>query len=55
MEKLKSFIIQCTRVWRVLKKPTKQEFLMISKISALGVLAIGLVGFLIGLIMKLFS
>ncbi|MBS3083913.1 protein translocase SEC61 complex subunit gamma [Candidatus Pacearchaeota archaeon] len=54
MQKLKSFIVQCVRVWHILKKPTKQEFLMISKISALGILAIGLVGFLIGIIMKMF-
>ncbi|MEK6792195.1 MAG: protein translocase SEC61 complex subunit gamma [Nanoarchaeota archaeon] len=55
MQKLKSFITQCVRVWHILKKPTKQEFLMISKISALGILAIGLVGFLISVIMKMFS
>ncbi|MEK6908567.1 MAG: protein translocase SEC61 complex subunit gamma [Nanoarchaeota archaeon] len=55
MEKLKSFLSQCKRVWTVLKKPSKQEFLMISKISALGILAIGLVGFLISAIMRIFS
>lgn len=55
MEKLKSFFGQCRRVWTVLKKPTRQEFLTISKISALGILAMGLVGFLIGAIMKIFS
>lgn len=55
MEKLKSFFGQCKRVWAVLKKPTSQEFKSISKISALGILAIGLVGFLIGAIMKLFG
>ncbi len=55
MEKIKSFLNQCRRVWTVLKKPTRQEFLMISKISALGILALGLVGFLIGIVMKIFS
>ena len=55
MEKLKSFIGQCKRVWTVLKKPTRQEFMTISKISAIGILAMGLVGFLIGVIMKMFS
>ncbi|MBS3082210.1 protein translocase SEC61 complex subunit gamma [Candidatus Pacearchaeota archaeon] len=55
MQKVKSFLIQCLRVWRVLKKPTREEFLMISKISALGILAIGLVGFLISSIMKTFD
>ena len=55
MQNFKSFITQCVRVWHILKKPTKEEFLMISKISALGILAIGLVGFLISAIMKTFS
>lgn len=55
MQKLKSFIAQCSRVWHILRKPSKEEFFMISKISALGVLAIGLVGFLIGIIMRVFS
>jgi len=55
MEKLKSFFSQCRRVWTVLKKPSKHEFMTVSKISTLGILAIGLVGFLIGVIMKLFG
>ncbi len=54
MQKLKSFLAQCGRVWHILKKPTKEEFLMISKISALGILAIGLIGFLISSMMRLF-
>jgi len=55
MQKIKSFLGQCKRVWHVLKKPSRQEFNTISKISALGILAIGLVGFVIMIIMKLFS
>lgn len=55
MEKIKSFFAQCRRVWTVLKKPSRQEFLSISKISAIGILALGLVGFLIGILMRVFS
>lgn len=55
MEKLKSFLGQCKRVWIVLKKPSKEEFRTISKISAIGILAIGLVGFIIGATMRIFS
>ncbi len=55
MEKLKSFFSQCVRVWRVLRKPTKDEFIMISKVSGIGILALGLIGFLIGAMMKSFS
>ncbi len=54
-EKLKSFYSQCVRVWHVLRKPTKAEFVMISKVSGIGILALGLIGFLIGAIMKLFG
>jgi len=51
--KLKSFIVQSTRVWHVLKKPTNEEFKTIAKVAALGILAIGLVGFVISDIIKL--
>ncbi|MCK9596878.1 protein translocase SEC61 complex subunit gamma [Candidatus Pacearchaeota archaeon] len=51
---LKSFIEKCKRVWMVLKKPTKQEFITVAKVSAVGILIIGLLGFIISIIMKLF-
>ena len=51
---LKEFVGKCKRVWMVLKKPTKQEFLKIAKVSAVGIMLIGLIGFIISLIMKLF-
>ncbi len=54
-QKLKSFLAQSVRVWHVLRKPTKDEFLMISKVSGIGILALGLIGFAIGAIMKLFG
>ena len=38
---------QHLRVWRLLKKPTMQEFIMISKVSAIGLLVIGAIGFVI--------
>jgi protein transport protein SEC61 subunit gamma-like protein len=52
--KLKSFIEKCKRVWMVLKKPTKDEFLKVAKVSAAGILIIGALGFLISVIMKFF-
>ena len=45
--KIKSFIIQSKRVWHVLKKPSSDEFKNIAKISAIGILVIGLIGFII--------
>jgi protein transport protein SEC61 subunit gamma-like protein len=53
--RIKSFFIQCTRVWQLLRKPSMEEFKSISKISALGILAIGLIGFLIADILKMFN
>ena len=45
------FLKKCIRVWHVLKKPTREEFTMVAKVSAVGILVIGLVGFIIGLLM----
>lgn len=45
--KVKSFIKECVRVLKVTKKPTKDEFKTIVKVSGLGILIIGLIGFLI--------
>jgi len=52
--KAKSFLIKCRRVWHILKKPTKKEFEQITKVSAIGIAILGLLGFLITLIMKVF-
>jgi protein transport protein SEC61 subunit gamma-like protein len=49
--KTKSFFTQCVRVWHLLRKPTLEEFKAVSKISAIGLGLIGLLGFLITLIM----
>jgi protein transport protein SEC61 subunit gamma-like protein len=40
---LKTYI----RVLKLTKKPSREEFLMISKVAGLGILAIGLMGFII--------
>ncbi|MCK5624683.1 protein translocase SEC61 complex subunit gamma [Candidatus Pacearchaeota archaeon] len=52
--KTRSFLLKCKRVWLTLKKPSKQEFEQITKVSAIGILVLGLLGFLISMIMKLF-
>jgi len=53
--KLTSFLVQSKRVWLVLKKPTGEEFKAVAKVSAIGILAIGLIGFIISDIVKLLS
>ena len=53
VQKFKSFISQSVRVWRILRKPSVEEFKLVAKISAIGILALGLIGFIISDIMKL--
>jgi len=52
--KTKSFLIKCKRVWHILRKPTRKEYEQVSKISAIGILALGLIGFVVSLAMKSF-
>jgi len=54
LAELKSFFFKSKRVWYVLKKPTKEEFLMITKISALGIFVVGIAGFAISIVMGYF-
>lgn len=51
---IKSFYHKCVRVWHILKKPSRKEFETIAKVSAMGIGVIGLIGFLISIIMKIF-
>lgn len=37
-----------------MKKPTKKEFQQIAKISSIGILILGLIGFLISILVKFF-
>lgn len=50
--RLKSFMIQCVRVWHVLRKPTPDEYKAIAKVSLLGIAIIGALGFVIADVMK---
>lgn len=53
-ENIKTFSAKCVRVWHILRKPDLQEFKKISKIASVGVLLIGLVGFIISVIITWF-
>jgi protein transport protein SEC61 subunit gamma and related proteins len=48
--RFKSFIKECVRVFKITKKPTKEEYKTISKVAGLGILIIGLMGFLVHLV-----
>ena len=47
--KLKTFIIESRRVLAVTRKPTRMEFTTIVKVTAVGILLIGFIGFLLQL------
>ena len=53
LNKLKNLFIESKRVWLITKKPDKEEFKVISKVTGIGVLLIGLMGFIIALIWQL--
>lgn len=53
-EKMSSFGMKYLRVWRLLKKPTMNEFKTIAKVTAVGLLIIGAIGFLISIGMTAF-
>jgi len=53
-DKLKAFIAKSKRVWLILKKPTRKEYEMVAKISAIGIAILGVVGFIIAMFMQIF-
>lgn len=46
-QRIKSYIIECRRVLKVTKKPSKEEFKTIVKVSGIGMIIMGLIGFLV--------
>ena len=52
--RLKAYTVECQRVLRVTKKPDSEEFKAIVKVSALGIVAIGAIGFLVQIISMIF-
>lgn len=46
MKRIKTFIIECRRVFRVTRKPTRQELITMVKVCGIGMLLIGFIGFL---------
>ena len=47
LHRLKRFIVESKRVLRVTRKPSKEEFKTIVKVSGAGILIIGFVGFVL--------
>ncbi|MDP7244087.1 MAG: protein translocase SEC61 complex subunit gamma [Flavobacteriales bacterium] len=51
--RFKRFLGECARVLRVTRKPSKIEFKTIVKVSGLGMIIIGLIGFVITMLKQL--
>jgi protein transport protein SEC61 subunit gamma and related proteins len=45
--KAQRFITQCVRVLKITKKPDRDEYRTLVKVSGLGIAVIGLIGFLL--------
>jgi len=52
--RLKEFLRKSKRVFLVTKKPTRKEYFIVIKITGLGILLIGLLGFVITIIGQLY-
>ena len=52
--KFKEFAKECARVLRITRKPSNMEFKTIVKVSGLGMLLIGFIGFVIQIIYMIF-
>jgi len=47
---MRRFLSNCKRVLRIARKPDKNEYLQVAKITGLGVLLVGFIGFLMILV-----
>jgi len=54
VQNTKSFFVKCTRVWHALRKPSKQEYQQTAKVSAVGIVILGIIGFIVSIIMNAF-
>ena len=51
--KMQRFFTQCVRVLKITKKPDREEYKTLVKVSGLGIAVIGLIGFLLHMIWTL--
>lgn len=55
METISRFIRQCRRVIYVSRRPDRDEYINVAKITGIGIIIIGVIGFIISLIAQLLS
>jgi protein transport protein SEC61 subunit gamma-like protein len=54
IENFKNFLTSSRRILNISQKPTRKEFLLMAKIIAIGMVLIGVIGYLIKLIGSFF-
>jgi protein transport protein SEC61 subunit gamma-like protein len=54
MVNIKEYLIESKRILTVTKKPSKEEYMATVKVTILGMLVIGLIGFLVTLVVQIF-
>ena len=52
--RLKSFSNECVRVLKVTRKPDSLEFKTIVKVSGLGMIIVGMIGFMMSMVRQIF-
>ena len=52
-ESMANFIKQCQRVLKVSRKPDREEYVNVAKVTAVGIALIGAIGFIISIIGQL--
>ncbi len=55
VQRFRNYITECVRVLRITKKPTSEEFKAVVKVSSLGILLIGAIGFIIQLLYNMIA
>ncbi len=55
IRKIAEFLKQCVRVLKVSSKPKKREFLLTAKICALGIVILGIIGFIVYAIFEMLA
>jgi protein transport protein SEC61 subunit gamma and related proteins len=51
--RIRAYCAECIRVLKITKKPTAEEFKTVVKVSGVGMLIIGFIGFVVTLIREL--
>ncbi|AIS32620.1 MULTISPECIES: protein translocase SEC61 complex subunit gamma [Methanobacterium] len=52
-ESMANFIKQCQRVLKVSRKPDREEYINVAKVTGIGIILIGVIGFIISIVAQL--